>query len=124
MPDKSKTTDLDEDAVEVAAMAIWEEYPAPLPAYASIPELSLDAVSRGDLRRMARAAIRAYLGRELMSDKSQITITREQWRDDHDMQAAEIERLRAALKGHEVMLTHFENVFLEAQAKLREVQNV
>lgn len=67
-----------------------------------------------------------------MSDPaSKTTITREQWdhfqrlaKEDHDMQEAEIERLRAALKGYEVMLTHFEHVFLEAQAKLREMQNV
>jgi hypothetical protein len=54
-------TELDEDAVELSALAIWEEYPEPLPAWGTIPELSLTPVSKGDLRRMARASIRAYL---------------------------------------------------------------
>lgn len=56
------TADLNEDAIEIAAIAVWEEYPAPLPAYGSIPEMSMEPVSRGDLRRLARAAVRAYLG--------------------------------------------------------------
>lgn len=59
--DDPKTTALNEDAVEIAAMAVWEEYPEPLPAYASIPEMSMTPVSREDLRRIARAAVRAYL---------------------------------------------------------------
>lgn len=64
--DKSQNThlDLDDDAIDAASMAIWEEYPAPLPAWASIPELALESVSRGDLRRMARAAVRAYLNNQ------------------------------------------------------------
>lgn len=59
-----KTTELNEDAVEIAAMALWEEYPEPLPAWASIPEMSMTPVSRADLRRMARTSIRAYRGAE------------------------------------------------------------
>ena len=59
MPDE--TTDLDEDAIDLAAKQIWEHYPVPLPAWEHIPEMSLDCVSRGDFRRMARASVRAYL---------------------------------------------------------------
>lgn len=33
---------------------------------------------------------------------------------------AEIERLRAALKGYDIMLTHFEHAWLEQKAKARE----
>lgn len=36
----------------------------------------------------------------------------------------EVMRLRAALEGYETMLKHFEDAFMEAQAKLREMQNV
>lgn len=32
-------------------------------------------------------------------------------------------RVLAALRGYEVMLTHFENVFLEVQARLREMHD-
>ena len=66
MTNDSKTTappvSFNEDAVDRAARAIWDEYPAPLPSWDKIPEVSLSAPSRGDFRRMARVAITAYHG--------------------------------------------------------------
>lgn len=41
---------------------------------------------------------------------TETTITREQWK-------TEIERLHAALKGYEVMLTHFEDVWLKQKTE-------
>ena len=62
MPDRPETAaDLDEDGIDRAARAIWDEAPpGTFPHWEDIPDLSLTPLSRGDFRGMARAAVRAY----------------------------------------------------------------
>jgi hypothetical protein len=67
---QSKTTDINEEAIDIAAWAIWQDYPSPLPAWNEIPELSLNGISKGDFRRMARAAVRGY--RAAMEDMQNV----------------------------------------------------
>jgi hypothetical protein len=50
------TIDLDEDAVEVAARAAWEDCPLPMPSWDEIHDLT-----RVDFVRMARTSITSYL---------------------------------------------------------------
>lgn len=60
----TETTELDEDGIDLAAWAVWENYPEALPAWVAIPEMSLKGVSRASFRIIARAVVRAYLGQK------------------------------------------------------------